>query len=320
MREGVAIVVPVRNEADNLSDLLDDLSRQVPAPREVIVVDAGSTDGTRQLLEQRATRWPALQLCLLDEALPGRARNEGVIRSRCDLIATLDAGSRVGPGWLDSLSAPLREGTRRVVCVGQAVADPRSEFERAAGWLTLRAFKPVGRRPLLAPDYRPAGRNGLCFSRSAWQYVSGYPETIRWGEDKAFVERLRAAGIELLSVPDAVVRWRPRRSLRELFRQYDGYGRGDAIARVDRQNELVTLGLYGVGTALAIVALAGSAGAAIALGAAIVAYLSLFTLPAIRELGPRPALAWVPLVRITADLAKVRGFLVASVAGLLRSR
>jgi glycosyltransferase involved in cell wall biosynthesis len=300
--------------------LLDDLSRQAHAPHEVIVVDAGSTDGTRELLEQRAARWPALQVCRLDEAFPGRARNEGIRRSRCDLIATMDAGSRVGPEWLERLSAPLRGEIDEAVCVGLAVTDAHSEFERAAGWLTLRAFKPAARRPPLSPAYRPAGRNGLCFSRRSWETAAGYPETIRWGEDKIFLERLRAAGVELVPVPEAVVRWRPRRSLRELFLQYEGYGRGDALARIDRQNELLPLALYGTGAALATVALAGSTSASIALGAAAIAYLSLFTLPALPELGPRPALAWVPLLRVTADLAKMRGFLAGSLTDLLRAR
>ena len=320
MANGLAVIVPALNEADNLGDLLEDLARQSPAPDEVIVVDAGSSDGTGDLVERQAFAWPALRVVRLDGAAPGRARNEGIRRSACELIATVDAGSRVGGDWLASLSAPLRAGAADAFCVGVAAVDAHSPFERAAGWFTLRAFKPVGARPPLAPSYRPAGRNGLCFQRRSWEAAGGYPEEFPWGEDKVFLERLSNAGLELISVPEATVRWRPRRSLRELFRQYEGYGRGDALARIDRQNELITIALYGLAAALAVAALGGLTAAAIALGVGAVAYLLLFTVAALGELGFGPALGWIPIIRIITDLAKIRGFIAASVGRLVRVR
>jgi glycosyltransferase involved in cell wall biosynthesis len=319
--EEVAVVVPVRDEVDNLGALLDDLAAQEHPPAEVIVVDSGSTDGTRELLAERAGRWEALRVVDAYGAGPGRARNKGISRARAALIATLDAGSRVDPDWLGRLAAPLRrEGPRHAtVCVGVAEPDARSEFERAAGWLTLRAFKPPGQRAPFSGGYLPGGRNGFCFDRRVWGAAGGYPEGLRWTEDKLFLQRLRAAGISVRLVPDARVRWRPRRSLGELFRQYEGYGRGDAIARFDRQNELIPLALYGGGAGLGIAALAGSATAGIALAAGAAAYLGLFTASAWRELGFSPALAWVPVIRIAVDLAKMRGFLLG-LLDLLKGR
>jgi glycosyltransferase involved in cell wall biosynthesis len=319
MTEGLAVVVPALNEAEDILELLEDLARQHPAPDEVIVVDAGSTDGTRQLVERTAARRPGLRLWHLDGALPGHARNEGIRRCGCELIATVDAGTRVPPDWLGNLSAPLRTGGGEAVSVGIAVADARSSFERAAGWFTLRAFKPPARRPPLTSKFRPAGRNGLCFRRASWVAVGGYPEDLRWGEDKVFIQRLRRAGLELIPVPEATVRWRPRQSLREFFRQYRGYGYGDAVAGVDRQNELITLGLYAAGAVLSAFALAGTELALLALAVMSIGYLGLFTLAAWRELGAAPALAWVPVIRITADLAKMGGFL-AGYGSRLRRR
>jgi hypothetical protein len=217
----------------------------------------------------------------------------------------------VGPEWLAALSAPLRAvgADHPFVCVGIVEPDARSEFERAAGWFTLRAFKPLGRAAPASASYLPGGRNGLCFDRRVWERVGGYPEDLRWGEDKLFLERLRSAGIEVRTVPDARVRWRPRRSLRALFRQYEDYGRGDAIARFDRQNELIPLALYCAAAGLGVAALAGSAVAGVALAMGAVAYLGLFTTAAWRTLGPSRALAWVPVIRVAVDLAKIRGFI-----------
>jgi len=314
--ERVSIVIPVLNEADNLGGLLDDCAAQQPGPSEVVVVDGGSTDGTWELLNERKARWPALKLARVEGATPGRGRNEGIRRAGSQLVATLDAGSRVGPTWLASLVGALGDRPNGRVSVGVAEADARSQFERAAGWFTLRAFKPTGRPGPVARSFLPAGRNGWCFSKQAWEAAGGYPSEPAWGEDKIFLERLRSAGLEVVVAPDAVVRWRPRPTLGQLYRQYAQYGRGDALTRIDRQNELVTLGLYGAGALLAVAAARGSRRAAGGLALVTGAYLGLFVAPGFRALGATRALAWVPLIRVTADVAKMHGFVAASLGRL----
>src|SRR5207244_2655186 len=307
------IVIPALNEADNIGELLDDCAAQRQSATEVIVVDAGSADGTAEVVQRRAQGWPALRLVRAPGARPGGGRNAGIAEARSDTIVTLDAGSRVEDDWLGSILSAI--DTDRAA-VGVCVADAHSDFERAAGFLTLRGFKPAHDRPApLGRSFLPPGRNGCAFARAAWERAGRYPAELPWGEDKRFLERLRASGVEIVVVPEAVVRWRPRRSLRDLYRQYRAYGRGDVLARIDRQNELVPLALYGTGAALAIAAAtAGSAPAAVLLAAGAAGYLGLFTAPAARELGPGRSLAWVPVVRVTADLAKIDG-LVRAAAG-----
>jgi glycosyltransferase involved in cell wall biosynthesis len=309
----VAVVVPVLNEAESLPGLLADLKGQLPPLAEIVVVDAGSHDGTRDLLQQEKRRLAALLVLEADGSTPGRGRNAGIAAASADLVVTLDAGSRVGPGFVAVLAAAAGP---RTVSVGVAEADARTAFDRAVGWFTLRAFKPRDRPGPVGAEFLPAGRNGLCFSRKAWQAVGGYPPELPWGEDKLFVRALREVGYELAAVPEAVVRWRPRRSLGELYRQYRHYGHGDALGRVDRQNELVTIAIYGAGAVLVALTLLGSRAAGALLAAGVAAYISVFVVAARRALGFDRALAWVPLVRVLVDVAKVHGFL----EGTLRRR
>ncbi len=308
MAEAVAVVVPVLDEAGTLPALLDDLAAQEPPVDEVVVVDAGSTDGTLELLRTHG----AVRLVEAPGATPGRGRNEGVRAVSAPVVVTLDAGSRVAPGFVAALAATAAGG---VVAVGVSEPDARTAFERATGWFTLSAFKPPERSGPIAGQHLPAGRNGVCFTRDAWQAAGGYPPELPWGEDKAFLRALRAAGREVVVVPEAVVRWRPRGSLREVYRQYRNYGRGDALARVDRQNELVTFGIYGAGILLAVLAALGSRTALALLLAGAAAYLALFTLAARRSLGWSRALAWIPALRLVVDVAKMHGFVEAALLG-----
>jgi len=48
---GISVVVPTLNDRDGLDQLIQALAQQTRAPDEVVVVDGGSTDGTKELLE-----------------------------------------------------------------------------------------------------------------------------------------------------------------------------------------------------------------------------------------------------------------------------
>jgi len=308
----LAVVVPVLDEEESLPTLLADLAAQEPPVGEIVVVDAGSTDGTPAFLRAEQERLASLRVVESPGATPGRGRNEGIAAAGAGRVVTLDAGSRVGPRFVAALAAAADD---RHVAVGVSEPEAHTAFERASGWFTLRAFKPADQPGLIAGELLPAGRNGLCFTRAAWERAGGYPHELPWGEDKVFARALRRAGLELVVVPEAVVRWRPRGSLREIYRQYRNYGRGDALARLDRQNELVTFGIYGAGLVLAILFALGSrtAGALLAAGAA--GYLALFVLSARRSLGADVALAWVAPLRLVVDVAKMHGFLEGVLRG-----
>jgi succinoglycan biosynthesis protein ExoA len=318
---GVSIVIPALNEADNLSAVLDDCAAQRSQAAEVIVVDAGSTDGTRELLRERGRHWSRLRVLDRPDARPGAGRNAGIEAASSPIVVTLDSGSRVAPDWLGALTAPVIEDPAKRCSVGVALPDPRSPFEAAAGGFSVQGFRAPYEGARLAPGFTPPGRNGWCFARGSWELAGGYDGSLRWGEDKLFARRLGALGLELVVVHDAIVRWRPRSSLGELYRQYRGYGRGDAVAGLDRGHALLPLGAYATGGGLGIAAARGSRRAAWLLAAGASGYLAAGGLVAAARQGlPARALVWVPPIRVAADLAKIHGFLDVALGGADQSR
>jgi len=315
--ERVVLVLPLLDERATVDALLADCRALDPAPDEVVAVDAGSADGTRERLAELAREWPALRVVDAPGAHPGAARDAGIRASDAAVVATLDAGSRIAPGWLGALAAPVLAAPR-TVAAGVVEPDAHSAFERAAGWSTVRAFKSPAGGNALARRALPAGRSGYCFRRASWAEAGGYPET-RWSEDKRFAARLLDAGHALEVVPAAVVRWRPRTTPGALFRQYAYYSRADMHAGLDRRNSVPTVAAAG---ALAVLARSGRAGRGVA-AAGGAAYLAAYGARAARDgLDPR-ALAWVPVVRAAVDAGKVagcvRGALEVAAAALARS-
>lgn len=102
----VSIIIPVLNEEATLPALFQGLERQVLMPGEIIFVDAGSTDGSADMIgiwcRDRAPRIKCRRI-LRPDSLPGAARNAGIEAAGEDWIAFLDAGIVPGPEWLNSL-------------------------------------------------------------------------------------------------------------------------------------------------------------------------------------------------------------------------
>ncbi len=83
----VSVVIAVHNAAQMLAQCLDALSRSSVKPLELLVVDDGSTDGSKAV----AARYGASIMVLDERQGPARARNIGVRHAHGDLILFLDA-------------------------------------------------------------------------------------------------------------------------------------------------------------------------------------------------------------------------------------
>lgn len=308
--EKVSVIATVYNEGDTIEQLLGSLAAQTRLPDEVVIVDGGSQDDTVARL-RRAAAEGRLPLRILER--PGASisagRNAAIAAAAGPIIASTDAGVRLDEGWLAALMAPFDSPAPPDVVSGFFAPDPRSVFEVALAATTLPA-----RRDVDPERFLPSSRS-VAYRRAAWAAVGGYPEWLDYCEDLVYDLRLRAAGCRFAFAPEAVAYFRPRHSLRAFWRQYYRYARGDGKADLWPLRHLIRYATYGLAAPLLVAlslwhspwwALGLTAGAAAMFATP---YRRLTELWGALRPGERAlAAAWVPVIRVTGDLAKMVGY------------
>jgi glycosyltransferase involved in cell wall biosynthesis len=112
----ISIVVPVYNEAGTIQAVIDRLlSIDLPAAREIIVVNDGSTDGTREALDAMRRREAVAVVHVTPNRGKGHAVRLGISRSKGDVVAIQDADLELDPAQLAGLIAPILNGDADVV-------------------------------------------------------------------------------------------------------------------------------------------------------------------------------------------------------------
>ena len=112
----ISIVVPVYNEARTVAEVIQRLvAIDLPAPREILVVNDGSTDGTRDVLNQITER-PELRIIHAEKnGGKGSAIRIGFAKATGTIVAIQDADLELDPAQLAELTQPILDGRTHVV-------------------------------------------------------------------------------------------------------------------------------------------------------------------------------------------------------------
>jgi glycosyltransferase involved in cell wall biosynthesis len=103
----ISVIIPVFNDPDGLNDTLESLLLQ-DFPKneyEIIIVDNGSTDNTRNVGNEFSKKYPLLTTLLIEDKIRSSyaARNKGIAVARGELISFIDADITVRYDWLRNI-------------------------------------------------------------------------------------------------------------------------------------------------------------------------------------------------------------------------
>ena len=215
------MVVPVKDGARYLGELLDALARE--APDEVLVIDSGSTDDSVAIARSAGARIIEIPPA---EFGHGRTRNLGAQSCSGELICFLTQDATPVPGWLDA----YRESFGLDPHVGAAYGPhlPRADTSPMIARELVEFFA------TFAPDGQPhvqrAGDAAFlsnvnaCYARECWKQI-GFRD-VGYAEDQAFGEDMLTAGWMKVYHPGAGVLHAHDYGALEFMRRYFDEYRG----------------------------------------------------------------------------------------------
>ena len=112
----LSVIIPVYNEKQTVQDIIARVKKAPADLKEIIVVDDGSTDGTREILENTYKGDPLVRVVLHPQNRgKGAALRTGFAQAQGDLVIVQDADLEYDPEEYPILIAPIEAGKADVV-------------------------------------------------------------------------------------------------------------------------------------------------------------------------------------------------------------
>ena len=183
----LSVIIPTLNEADQLPLLLGDLVSQRGCALEIFVADGGSTDLTRLC----AKKFNAY--CITAERGRGRQMNAAARISTGDYLLFLHADSRIEDGSL--LARAVRALIEEIAVSGQdSVAGHFSVHFVRTGRANARAYRYAEEKTAFNRPGTTNGDQGLLLTRSFFNRLGGFDESMPFLEDQRIAEKIRVQG------------------------------------------------------------------------------------------------------------------------------
>lgn len=202
--EQISVVIPLYNKVAEIERTLCSVVEQSLAPREIIVVDDGSTDGSAEVVESLIAKYAEYNIRLIRQENRGVsvARNRGISEATGEFVALLDGDDM----WL---SGYIAEVCRLMTYYPDADAYSTA-FYIVNGKRRTAALVPTTEGYINPAEEALQGRYPIIPStatlrRSAIERIGGFPQGMRLGEDQWVWIRLMQEGARFCFSPEIVV-------------------------------------------------------------------------------------------------------------------
>jgi GT2 family glycosyltransferase len=218
----VSVVICAYDAERTLEECLESLTRLRYPDFEVIIVDDGSTDRTREIAE----RYPQFRLISHENRGLSAARNDGIYAAKGEIVAFTDSDCAVDPDWLVFL-------VRRLVSEDFAAVGGPNVPPPEDHWIPEVVSRcPGGPTHVLLTDLEAEHVPGcnMAFWRDKLLEVGLFDPIYRAaGDDVDICWRLQNAGYKIGFAASALVWHRRRATIGAYLQQQRGYGRAESL-------------------------------------------------------------------------------------------
>ena len=181
----ISVVIPLYNKKDTIERALRSVFAQTYQPKEIIVVNDGSTDGSEKIVKK--IDHPKVRLINQENRGVSAARNRGIETAKCEWIAFLDADDEWDDGYLECLYT-LKEKFPECSILATAYYLKYSETDKQKIKLQRIPFK--NNNGILSNYFEvachshpPVWSSAVCVRKELLTEIGGFPVGIISGED-----------------------------------------------------------------------------------------------------------------------------------------
>jgi glycosyltransferase involved in cell wall biosynthesis len=194
----VAVVITNHNYARYLEECIESVLHQTHIPDEIIVVDDGSTDDSRRVIDKYVKRGQVRALYQTNQGVAS-ARNSGVMATRAPYVVCLDADDTLYPRFVEICSAEMKKDRGLGLTWGSLTLRYENGSVRHHSWNGKFSWEWQASAAIPPNTCVPTG---AMFRRSLWERSGGYKQEYAPGEDAEFYTRGLSVGFTARQATD----------------------------------------------------------------------------------------------------------------------
>ncbi len=245
----VSIIIPARDEKDNLHIVIDDLMAQEydKTMFEIIVVDDGSSDGTVDMVKKHFDSEKSIQLIANSGSGKKDAITNAMKLAKGELIITVDADGSMDENWLQDIVYFYRETHAKMIVAPVYMDDKRTLFGKMQS-LEFMALVASGGGSLYFENAILCNGANLAFTKKVFKEVNGFEgiNTIATGDDVLLMYKIQEKfpdRIKFLKSRTALVYIDGKPTLKELINQRKRWA-SKPFSMLNTETKLISLVVY----------------------------------------------------------------------------
>jgi len=240
----ISLVTTVYNDREGVKAFFESMSAQSLLPDEIVITDAGSSDGTWELILKKSAQndqRPKVIAIQEKKCNVARGRNLAIEKASGDLIVSTDIGCEWDPEWIEELVTPLLHDSSLDLVIGSWAV--KNESLNGPWALTEWALKGDQKLNARADSY--SSSRSIAYLKSVWERLGKYPEDLTFaGDDAAFHYMIEKAGSRRVGAPGVRCYWHRHENLKAFFKESYRYGVGEGEALIHRRAALLIGGRF----------------------------------------------------------------------------